>query len=76
MVNHTQKQYKVEIESSGVGRGWHISYGTRQIVNDEIYFLGEKFVYFTYLEHYMKFTDLLEEAGYINSYTTDFCHLH
>ena len=76
MANHEEKQYAVKVESSGVGKGWHISYGTRKIVDDQIYFPNEKFVYFTYLEHYIKFTDLLEEAGYINSYTTDFCHLH
>ena len=64
MVNHTQKQYKVKMESSGVGNGWYISYGTRQIIDDQIYFLGEKTIYFTLVEHYMQFTDLLEETGY------------
>ena len=67
MVNSTEKQYTVEwsnVKSDITNRGWYIKYGTRQIVDDQIYFLGEKTIYFTLAEHYMQFTDLLEETGY------------
>ena len=67
MVNHTEKQYTVkwdQVESDTTNRGWYITYGTRQIVDSQIYFLGEKTIYFTLAEHYMQFTDLLEESGY------------
>ena len=67
MVNHTEKQYSVKwskVENDIDKRGWYITYGTRQIVDGQIYMLGEKMIYFTLAEHYMQFTDLLEESGY------------
>ena len=67
MADSTYKQYTVkwdQVESDTTNRGWYITYRTRKIVNDKIYWNDEKGIYFTLAEHYIQFKELLEEAGY------------
>lgn len=55
MTKLKNKEYKVKYKEDDECYGAYITY-----IDGEC----EKLVYFTYLEHEIKFTDLLREAGY------------
>jgi len=67
MVNHTEKQFTIKSgDEAPNSRGWLITYNTRRILDDRIYWDDEKAAYFTLAEHFRQFVDLLEEVGYVN----------